>query len=135
MLSIETNGNTTEFAPGQTIEGTAGWDRTSPPRDAVLRLFWYTEGRGTQDVGVAAEQAFGNMQPIHREPFRFEVPKAPYSFSGKLVSLRWALELLVDRGKEVERLNLLVTPWVKEPELGVVEEEEGAKKKWGFKLG
>lgn len=133
MLILETKDNARGFAPGQAVEGRVGWQEDHAPKNAVLRLFWYTEGKGTQDVGVAAELELPGHLPAHEEPFAFTLPEAPYSFSGKLIALRWALELVLHGGKNVTRLELLVSPWVKEAELGAV--EDSGKKKWGFSAG
>ena len=37
------------FAPGQAIDGDLVWNFPKAPRWLELRLFWYTEGKGTQD--------------------------------------------------------------------------------------
>jgi hypothetical protein len=37
-------------------------------------------------------------------------PKGPYAFSGKLITLAWAIELVVLPGGETERLDLLIGP-------------------------
>jgi len=69
MLILELNAASPEFSPGQTIAGRAGWQESRPPRNAALRLFWYTEGRGTQDIGIVAEQLMNVSQSMHEETF------------------------------------------------------------------
>ena len=39
------------FRPGETVEGVAGWRLDKPPKMVELRLFWFTRGKGTEDVG------------------------------------------------------------------------------------
>jgi len=117
VLTLETKDNKTEFAPGAVVEGTVGWQLPQPPRDALLKLIWYTEGKGTQDVGIVERLELPVSQSTARNPFRFQLPPGPYSCSGRLVSVKWALELLVDRSRHVQRIELLVSPWEKEPVL------------------
>lgn len=115
-----------ELVPGQKIDGRVGWQLDDAPKRASLRLFWYTEGRGNQDVGIVEEEEFDPVRASHDEEYRFTLPGSPYSFSGSLISLRWAIELVIDRGKKVERIELLVSPWVEEVKLGTVEEKKKA---------
>ncbi len=51
-LTLTLNQDPNTIVPGQLIEGTAGWSLPDAPRSALIRLFWYTEGKGTRDVGV-----------------------------------------------------------------------------------
>ena len=85
-----------ELVPGQEIDGRVGWQLDDAPKRASLRLFWYTEGRGNQDVGIVEEEEFARVRASHDEEFRFTLPGSPYSFSGKLISLRWAIELVIE---------------------------------------
>lgn len=116
-LSVQLNQDPTTLVPGQTIDGTVGWDRESPPKKAMLRLFWYTEGRGTQDVGVLEELELPTDHKQLQGTFRFSLPASPYSFQGQLITLKWAIELVLNKGKEVERLDLIVSPWVEQVSL------------------
>ena len=38
------------------------------------------------------------------------MPESPYSFSGKLVSLLWALELVAEPSGDTERKDISITP-------------------------
>ena len=118
MLTLKTRNGQTRIEPGQTIEGRAGWKRDRAPSTAVVRLFWYTAGQGKRDVYIAEEERLRSRHASHEEGFVFEVPRWPCSFTGGLISLRWALELVVDGGEEVERIELQVTPWECETYLG-----------------
>lgn len=111
MLTLTTKDDMREFPPGQVIEGTVVWQLEHPPHDAFLRLFWYTQGRGTQDVNVVAELELDHQQANLEQPFQFTLPSQPYSFSGALISLQWAMELVLNKGKDVQRLDILVSPW------------------------
>ena len=48
-----------------------------------------------------------------RHGFRFELPPGPYSYSGRMFTIRWALELLVDPAG-VRRLPITVSPTLSE---------------------
>lgn len=109
-LVIEPEDGKTVFRPGETVRGAVRWELEEPPTEVVLRLFWFTEGKGTQDVQVVAEEVFETPGTRDRRAFRFELPVGPYSFSGRLISLIWALELVADPGDRTARRTLTVGP-------------------------
>lgn len=120
-LTLTLNQDPSTIVPGQIIDGTVGWQLEDAPRTAVLRLFWYTEGRGTQDVGVVEELNLPTNLAQLSGTFRFTVPAAPYSFQGQLIALKWAIELLLNKQKLVERIELVVSPWVEQVSLKKVD--------------
>lgn len=79
--------------PGDTIELTFSWTLDAVPETIEARLFWYTQGKGTQDVVIVETQP---VSPALRgeQRVRFRLPQGPYSFSGTLISLIWAVELV-----------------------------------------
>ena len=97
MLKLKLNQDPQGLVPGQIISGKAGWQGSSPPRRASLRLFWYTEGRGTQDIGIVEEQDVHVHSSSHDFEFSFQLPPEPISFEGQLIALHWALELVRQR--------------------------------------
>ena len=109
-IQIETTDGVTAFYPGDAIEGKAFWRLETPPRSVELRLFWYTEGKGEQDVGIVEAVAFVNPAAEDSRPFHLRLPEGPYSFSGKLISLLWALEVVAQPGEEAGRLEITVSP-------------------------
>ncbi len=123
MVSIQLDKENAQYVPGEILTGTVSWTREIPPRRVVLQLFWYTEGKGKQDVGLVEEQALSARDSIHTEPFQFTLPESPYSFSGKLIALKWALECTVDR-KDIDRVEILVSPWVEPVLLDSLPEEK-----------
>ncbi len=96
-LEISTEGGRLAFHPGEELRGTASWSLDAPPTKVELRLFWRTEGKGSQDVGVVETLSFDGAGAEDRREFRLRLPPGPYSFSGKLISLIWALELVAER--------------------------------------
>lgn len=114
QLKLGTRDNRTEFRPGEEIAGAAGWQLDQAPQSVEVRLFWYTRGKGTEDVGVVDTVRFEQPQREEARPFRFVAPAEPYSFSGTLISLLWALELVVQPGQDSSRLELTLSPTGKE---------------------
>jgi len=109
-LAIEIQNGANAFLPGETVEGTVSWQLDQPAVTVELRLFWYTQGKGDQDVGVVSTTPFGNPEIQDRRAFRVQLPDGPYSFSGKLISLVWALELVVEPGSRASRTEITVSP-------------------------
>jgi hypothetical protein len=117
-LKIELAGGRTAYKSGDLLSGRASWRVEFEPQSAELRVFWYTSGKGTQDVGIVTTSAFqGPRREDHRE-FTLPLPREPYSFSGKLISLVWAIELIVEPGDHVERCEFVLSGTGEEVELG-----------------
>ena len=110
MVSISTRDGRTEFSPGDRVELEAEWQLVELPRAVDIRLVWYTRGKGSQDVEVVERLAFADPKQAEARPFAIQAPLEPYSFSGKLISLIWALELVLQPGKESTRLELTIAP-------------------------
>jgi hypothetical protein len=86
------------YQPGEFLEGTVTWVAEKPPRRAELRLFWQTRGKGDRDTGLAEAVVFERPQPSDTRSFRLRAPEYPPSFSGRLISLVWGLELVLEPG-------------------------------------
>jgi len=106
------------FKPGDRIEGRVRWQVDDPPQSAEVRLFWYTSGKGTRDVENVGSVTLQTPQPNDDRTFSLTLPRQPYSFSGKLISLIWALELIVEPGSNVERQEFVMSPTGAEVVLG-----------------
>jgi hypothetical protein len=108
-LHIELADGRAAFKPGEPLAGRVSWT-VNGATSAELRLFWYTRGKGTEDVGLVDTVAFPDPQPADQRTFRFALPEAPFSFSGKLISIIWAIELIVEPGPSVERREIVMAP-------------------------
>src|SRR6476619_3553274 len=95
-LKIELIEDRGTFEPSDTLEGTAVWNFEQAPSSIELRLFWFTRGKGTEDAGVIETVRFEHPLASDKQRFGLSLPDAPYSFSGKLISLIWALELIAE---------------------------------------
>jgi len=109
-MRIETRDGVTAFLPGETVEGTVGWRFNVAARSVELHLLWYTEGKGEQDVGVVASVPLADPGRNEVRPFQIRLPAGPFSFSGRLISLVWALEAVAEPGSRAERLQITVSP-------------------------
>ena len=110
FILVETHDGTTSFRPGDTVEGTVRWQLPEPPEGIELRLFWSTAGKGDQDLEVVETVPFGNPGAQDRRTFRVRLPEGPYSFSGKLITLSWALEAVAQPGDRSAHVELVVSP-------------------------
>ena len=110
MLGLTVGGQRRVFSPGEAIEGVASWRLDAPPQSVEVRLFWYTKGKGTRDVGVVQLVSVATPGAAGEERFEIFAPQGPPSFSGRLVSLQWALELVVEPGSLAERVELVIAP-------------------------
>lgn len=93
-MGVELDGGETRYAPGDSIRGTASWRLDEPPEGLEVRLFWYTEGKGQRDVEIVETVAVESSAREGSREFTLRAPAAPLSFSGKLISLIWAVELV-----------------------------------------
>jgi len=117
-LRIDISGGQRVCKPGETIGGRVTWQVDEAPQSAELRLFWYTSGKGTRDIGNVDSVVFQTPQMNDDRTFSLTLPREPYSFSGKLISIVWALELIVEPGSNVARQEFVMSPSGREVVLG-----------------
>ncbi len=117
-LGIELSGSKDAFAPGEQVEGRIEWGLDANPKALTLSLLWYTSGKGTRDARVLHTHKIDNPGALGSDKFSFTLPAGPYSFSGKLISLIWALELTCTPGNETVRKEIVVSPTGREIILG-----------------
>jgi hypothetical protein len=123
-LQIHTELDNRSFVPGDRLRGHVEWtglpSSNRPEKDkAELRLFHYTSGKGTRDINIIDTRDFDAPASSARRDFEFNLPDGPPSFSGKLISLIWALELVIEiDGEEfTEHLDFQLTPTGREIDL------------------
>ena len=123
VIEIATEDGRVAYQPGETVSGAVSWRLDALTTGVEVRLFWYTRGKGTTDVEVLKAQHFDVAGTTGQRGFRFLLPDQPYSFSGKLISLVWAIEAIVQPGDRSQRLELVVGPGGREVVLGVPPEQ------------
>ncbi len=109
-LRLFLKGNQTAFLPGATVEGALDWNLSGAAKALEVRLIWFTRGKGTPDVSIVDSSRVEAPGPSGELPFRFLLPPAPHSFSGKLISLLWAVEAIVYPSKEAARVQFVMAP-------------------------
>ncbi len=108
-LTIETLDGKVAFAPGEPIDGVVSWAFEGEAREVELRLLWYTTGKGDRDEGVIEVIRFENPARDDVQAFGFFAPAGPFSYSGKLITLSWALEATVRKDKKTfSRVDLII---------------------------
>ena len=107
-LLIDVPKNT--FQPTEIICGKILWAVPQPPKEVILTLGWATQGRGTVDEEIESELTWVTSELAGEEPFEFQLPASPYSFSGQLISLRWFLQLSTRKGKHMTDFDIVVSP-------------------------
>lgn len=122
VLQVKLEGGRDAWRPGETLRGTASWQLDESVEALEVRLIWFTRGKGTQDVSVIDHHAFRMPALEGHDDFSFELPAGPYSFSGRLISLIWALELVTPKGRESERVEFVLSPFESEIVLGSAED-------------
>lgn len=108
------------FEPGAEVRGRVEWQAEAGdrPKAVWISLLWHTEGKGTEDVDVIQKVELDHPPVIGEESFAFRLPSFPWSFSGTLLSLIWAIEASLEPSSTVERVNLVSAPGAEEIRLG-----------------
>ena len=108
-LSLDLAGQSA-FEPGQTVPVTAKWNLKAPLDAVELRVVWNTAGRGDVDLQIAEAVRIESPPPSDTRQITLTLPRQPYSFSGKLVSLVWALELVAMPSLASTRTKITIGP-------------------------
>lgn len=114
MIRLGLRENRTAFRPGETIGGAVLWELPKAPEIAEVRLIWFTRGKGTEDGAVVDTVRFDAPPAADTRQFSFQAPPAPYSFSGRLIALIWAIEFVAKPGDAFERTEIIIAPGAKE---------------------
>jgi hypothetical protein len=114
MIRLGLRENQTAFRPGEIIAGAVLWEFAKAPQLAEVRLLWFTRGKGTEDAETIATVKFDAPPAADTREFSFEAPDEPYSFSGTLIALIWAVEFVAKPGSEFERIEITIAPDARE---------------------
>ena len=119
-LSLSARGDAARH-PRDVLEIEVEWTLDAPIDMLEARLFWHTVGRGLEDVSLVESQSIESPKPRDKRTFTFTLPEGPYSFTGALTSLQWAVELVA--GDTVARWDFVLGPDACEVKLGEGETE------------
>lgn len=107
------------YFPGGELQAEVSWELDRDPAAVELRLVWNTSGKGDRDLKVVHAVRFDAPSARDRREVTITLPWGPYSFSGKLISLIWALELVVLPANLSVRKELTMGPDAREVLIGV----------------
>lgn len=137
MIQLHFESDHNEFKPGEVLRGKLAWDISAARSELELRLLWFTSGSGSSDLQVVEARPIA-IQQTSGTDFKFVLPYSPYSFSGKLLSLVWAIEVVCGDEQTVVRKEFFLSPTGREILLGETQPSvfSGAKGKPAlFRLG
>ncbi len=116
-LSIDIVGGKTAFEPGSPIEVDVAWDLDREPAALELRVVWNTAGKGDRDVQTVDVVRIDEPPANGSRRLSLRLPREPYSFSGKLISIIWGLELVALPTGDSTRREITLGPGGKEVQL------------------
>lgn len=111
MSRIQVHVENDRCEPGERLEGRVDWQVEGDRAERILvSLLWYTAGKGTEDVKVVEQVEVTSPSMIGSKAFDFVAPEFPWSFSGTLMSLVWAVEASLEPKGDVSRVDVVVAP-------------------------
>lgn len=103
MVRFKGAGQTRVFQPGETIQGIVEINPISDLncRAVEIKIGWHTEGRGSRAEGypyLNRRDDVTSLSPFQPfiEEFDFVIPPEPWSYSGHLINIIWAVEVKID---------------------------------------
>lgn len=108
--SFSINAGSRAFRPGQKVYVDVGWNLTTQPEWMQLRLVWTTTGKGNEEIELASSETFEPKSKRGTHRLLVTLPERPYSFSGQLVSIVWAFELVALPTRESLRVVFVMGP-------------------------
>ena len=122
MIRLGLRENNTAFRPGETITGAVLWEFEKAPASAEVRLVWSTRGKGTEDGETVEVRTLEAPPAADTREFSFDAPNGPYSFSGTLIAVIWAVEFVAEPGGDFERIEIVIAPDAREITLPRIEQ-------------
>lgn len=107
---IQLDEQKTAYRPGEMIRGSVAWSLEERPQSVEVRLVWSTAGKGDRNFQVVQTVSPRATQIRDQQMFQLQAPQGPYSFSGKLVSLVWAVEAVVEPKSLSTRSEIVISP-------------------------
>ncbi len=91
----------TLFNPSDTVSGTVTWDMAGrkSPKIVIVRLLWFTEGKGSKNSMVVEQKRIAHPNPLGSDDFALKLPNFPWSYEGKLLTIQWVVEAQMNKEK------------------------------------
>lgn len=109
------------YQPGEKISGQLRWFELSHCNELHVRLIWYTAGKGDLDFAIVAQQVIAYPPATGESEISFIAPRWPHSFSGKLITLTWAIEVVQKPNNQSARTDIVIGPGREEVSLTATE--------------
>jgi hypothetical protein len=122
QLAVFLPSNRTAFQPRENLSAAVLWALDRAPAQIEARLFWRTRGKGTEDVEIVARQFLVSPAAAGESSMTFALPEGPWSFSGKLISLGWGVEVVAEPGGQNARCEFVLGPDAREVLLSPIED-------------
>lgn len=106
------------FEPGTEISVRVRWKMDRPVTRLEARLVWNTSGKGDRDLKVVKTVRIDTNSTSGDQDVTLTLPWGPYSFSGKLISIIWAVELVVFPDEDSVRQEFVMGPAGREVVVG-----------------
>lgn len=116
-LSLELVDGNTSFLPSARVAGFVSWRMDEPPRRIRVELLWATRGKGTVDEDTVDRMEVASPAASGRAGFRLRLPDQPLSFSGRLLSVVWAVRAVSEPDGTRTEVNIVVSPTGREIDL------------------
>lgn len=111
MSEIHVHLDQTACEPGSEVAVRVDWHAGEKrPGSVAVSLLWHTAGKGTEDIEVVRTIEVEDPPLQGSRQLTFQLPAFPWSFSGTLVSLIWAVEASLDPGGAVDLAELVLAP-------------------------
>jgi hypothetical protein len=86
--------------PGEQIALSTRWSMERQAKTIEARLIWYTESPAPTELEVVSSKTLvrpGQPPDLTGEKeISFLLPSGPFSYEGRLFSVRWAIEMVID---------------------------------------
>lgn len=115
-LRIELDDGRQGFEPGHRLTGKVSWNLGQRPESLELHLLWKTEGKAASKTSVVHTHPVPAAGASGEHRFEIPLPRGPWSFSARLIQLKWFLELVAGKDHH-ERVELVLAPGGREKNL------------------
>ncbi len=114
-ISIQVDNVEAGFEPGSLMTAQLQWQLDAPPDAVRIALVWFTLGKGSRDCRVVQRLSIdGPLEASGVRRLGIQLPVSPWSFSGSLITLTWALEVIAYPSKDRARCEFIMAPGGKE---------------------